>query len=112
MSHTNLPSHRFNDMGDFRGLYRGHHAAIQIANDANKGKDSAFKLGDLVFLSNGVDHGEGPYSQDIEDGAIRLRPVNMPGQPAKRSIDLINARYGDGISTQQASRLRTKQIGT
>ena len=105
-----LPSHRFNDLGEFRGLYRGHPFAIEIANNACAGRDQQFKLGDTVWITNGVDHGEGPYSGEIEEGNVNLRPENRPGMPVARTEDMVDARYAE-ISQAQAETLRHLTIG-
>lgn len=98
------------DLGPFEGLWRGHPVAIAIANAANAGKDKAFKLGDTIYFSNGVDHGEGPYSQDVEDGNVHLRAENLPGEPARRTLDWLGVRY-DNISENQARALRAQTLG-
>lgn len=92
-------------------LRQGHMDAINIANDDNVGSESPFKLGDTVYLANGVDHGEGPYSFDVESGVVRLRSVNLPGAPLARSLDLITNRYGQDISPRVAERLKALRIG-
>lgn len=105
-----LASHRFNDFGDFRGLYKGHPIAIAVANAANSGADNGFKLGDTVWLTNGVDHGEGAYSQDIEDGNIVLRAENRPGAPVSRTLDFIGVAF-QNISPVRARSLKALRIG-
>lgn len=92
-------------------LYKGHHAAIRIANSHSKGRESAFKLGDTIWFSNGVNHGEGPYSQAVENGEVRLRRVNQPGAPVRRGLDYIEAHFGRDVSKEAAQRLRTMRIG-
>lgn len=94
----------------FTGLWRGHPVAIGIANAANAGRDAAFRLGDTVFISNAVDHGEGPYSADLEAGNIHLRAVNLPGAPVARTLDWISVRYDD-ITPSQAAALRGRHLG-
>lgn len=98
------------DHGPTRGLYRGHPVAIAIANANNIGRDANFKLGDTVYFSNGVNHGEGPYSQAIEDGQIQLRPINQPGRPAARTFDWLSQAYAN-VSAAQAKTLSTKRLG-
>jgi hypothetical protein len=90
---------------------RGSTAAIGIANSFNLGKDHAFKLGDTVWFANGVDHGEGPYSQALEDATISLRSVNRPGHMVKRAIDYIQAKYGEDVKPSSAARLKGLTIG-
>lgn len=105
-----LASHRFDDHGAFQGLYPGHPLAIAIANAANAGRDTGFKLGMTVYISNGVNHGEGAYSQDIEDGNIVLRAENRPGAPVARTLDWASAYYRD-ISPVKARTLKALRIG-
>lgn len=105
-----LASHRYRDLGSFKGLYRGHPLAIAVANVANAGRDSAFRLGDVVYISNGVNHGEGAYSQDIEDGNITLRAENRPGAPVSRTLDFIGTFYRD-TSPIKARALKSLHIG-
>lgn len=93
------------------GLYRGHPEAIAVANMANAGRDAGFRLGQTIWLANGVDHGEGPYSQAVEDGTVRLRAVNRPGAPVERSADQLVSRYGEDVSAAQAQRLKLLKIG-
>lgn len=95
----------------FAGLYKGHPEAIDTANFYNRGRDNGFQLGMTIFFANGVDHGEGPYSGAVESGAIRLRPVNRPGAPARRSLDFVAARYGRGVSAERAKLLKSFRIG-
>jgi hypothetical protein len=101
---------RVEERDSFQGLWKGHPVAISIANAANAGNDAAFKLGDTVWFANGVDHGEGPYSEDVEVGNVQLRAVNLPGEPARRTMDWIGVRFGE-ISADQAQRLRERRLG-
>lgn len=98
------------DRGPFAGLAKGHPVAIAIANANNIGRDSRFNLGDTVYFSNGVNHGEGPYSQAVEDGDVNLRAVNRPGRPAARTFDWLSQNYAD-VSAGQAKTLATKKLG-
>lgn len=99
------------DEGDvFTGLWKGHPEAIGIANMASFGKESTFRLGDTVYFSNGADHGEGPYAADIEQGFIRLRPVNSPGKMASRAFDRAQARYGQSVSPRRVEYLKGLKI--
>lgn len=93
-----------------QGLYRGHPVAIAIANAANAGRDKAFKLGDIVYLTNGVNHGEGSYSDSVESGEITLRAENQPGAPVSRTIDYMGVYY-QAISPVKARSLKALQIG-
>lgn len=104
----------FTELGYYREgvtpLQRGHPVAIAIANAENAGRDLAFKLGDIVYLSNGVNHGEGPYSQGVEDGSVILRAENRPGAPAARTLDWASVYYQD-ISANKARTLKSLTIG-
>src|SRR6185312_7371648 len=94
-----------------QGLYRGHPVAVAVANVANTGRDEGFRLGTPVWITNGVDHGEGPYAQDVEDGNVRLRPQNLPGQPVQRTLDRLGVRFGEGVSADAARQLKSLRIG-
>lgn len=89
---------------------RGHQAAISIANAENSYADANFKLGDKVYICNGVDHGEGPYSAAIEKGLIELRAANRPGAPVSRTLDIIANNYYS-ISAKKAQTLKEQRIG-
>lgn len=89
---------------------KGHVEAIELANFYNSGAETRFKLGDMVFISNGVDHGEGSYSQAVEEGRVYLRSVNRPGAPARRTLDAIASRYANNISPKKALELKTLSI--
>jgi len=89
---------------------KGDAPAIRVANQANAGTDLQFRLGDKVYLSNGVNHGEGSYSGRIESGDIHLRAVNYPGKPVAETLMMIKARYADGVNARQAARLKNLSI--
>jgi hypothetical protein len=97
--------------GPPKGLWRGHPDAVAIANTHSTGADKAFRLGDTVYISNGVNHGEGAYSQAIEDGLIYLRHMNRPGRPAQRTLDAAATRYAKGTTTARAHNLKQMTIG-
>lgn len=101
----------YSNFGEFKGLWRGHPVAIAIANAANAGKDAAFRLGDTVWFANGVDHGEGPYSEAVESGEIRLRKLNRPGQPVARTLDRAHSMYSEGVSAHGGARLKLLRLG-
>lgn len=92
-------------------LYKGAPAAIAVSNSANAGRDKAFKLGDVVYISNGVNHGEGEYSQAIEDGNILLRAENLPGAPVSRTLDWASVYFND-VSPPKAASLKALTIGS
>ena len=95
---------------NFSGLWRGHPTAIAIANAASSGKDAQFKLGDTVWFANGVNHGEGDYAGTVESGEVKLRGVNLPGEPVKRTFDFIGVYY-ENISPNKAYTLKATHLG-
>lgn len=100
-----------NKLGEFAGLSRGHPAAINIAEAASAYNDADYRLGMTVYISNGVDHGEGPYSGEVEYAGSRLRAVNQPGAPLRRSINSARTNYGEDVTMRQALRLKDTRIG-
>lgn len=100
----------FIDYGEFKGLWRGHPQAIAVAGAANAGKDAGFRLGMTVYISNGVNHGEGEYAGAVESGEVILRAVNRPGAPVQRSLDGIGATH-QNISPLRARGLKALRIG-
>lgn len=95
----------------FFGLSAGHGTAINVANAANIGMDKAFRLGQTVYLTNGVDHGEGPYSYDIEVGNVHLRAENLPGAPVSRTMDLVESSYAEITERRAASLTGLRILG-
>jgi hypothetical protein len=89
---------------------KGSEPAIRIVNAINAGADELFKLGDEVFISNGVDHGEGAYSGAVEYGEIKLRSVNMPGNAVARTLAQITSSYGEDVPDSAGLRLRGRKI--
>lgn len=100
----------FIDYGEFKGLWRGHPQAIAVAGAANAGKDSGFRLGMTVYISNGVNHGEGEYAGAAEDGDVILRAVNRPGAPVSRTLDDVGKTH-QNISPIRARTLKALRIG-
>lgn len=103
------------ELGNFEpssALYKGHHKAINVANLANTGREMRFKLGDTVYISNGVDHGEGPYSELVENGGVHLRAPNLPGAPVARTLDWVEANFGVDIKPYRAEALKGLKIGS
>lgn len=94
------------DQGYAEIFRKGSVPAIESALKYNKGRDANFKLGDTVYISNGVNHGEGSYAQGIEDGSIYLRPVNMPGRPLGRAIDIASSWYGNEVHESHVGPLK------
>lgn len=90
--------------------YRGHRTAITYANMQSLGVPDKFKLGQTVFISNGAREGEEKHVTGIEGGWTYLRAVNRPGRPMKRTLDAVQARYGEDISPQQAVTLKFTRI--
>ena len=89
---------------------KGDPEAIFAAMAHNKGRDKAFKLGDTVYFANGVDHGEGPYAQGIEDGTIKLRMVNLPGRPVTRAIDRAAAWFANDMNPSHAAKYKALRM--
>lgn len=98
------------DVGTTQYKRRGDNQAIEIAEADNKGSDAGFKLGQTIWIANGVDHGEGEYSAAIELGQVQLRSVNLPGAPVSRSIDMMERRYGNDVTPAAAERLKKLRI--
>jgi len=92
-------------------VYRkGDYPALASAIKHNAGRDSVFKLGDTVFISNSVDHGQGPYAAAIEDGTINLRAVNQPGRPLGRAIDRAGTWFAHDVNPKHAASLKAMRI--
>ncbi len=90
---------------------RGDRAAISIANAASAGAAEKFKLGDVVYFTNGVNHGEGPYSAIVEAYApVQLRWMNRPGRAVGRTLDQVQVKYAAGISRAAALRLKAVRM--
>ena len=89
---------------------KGSVRAIALAGQYNQGRELKFKLGDTVYITNGVDHGEGGYSGAVESGAVKLRAVNRPGNAVHRAMVAIGAKYGKKVSHNAALKLRALQI--
>ena len=89
---------------------KGDTPALESAVRHNVGRDSSFKLGDTVYISNGVDHGQGSYAQSIEDGGIALRAVNQPGRPLGRAIDRAATWFANDVNVKHAAELKALKI--
>lgn len=59
----------------FEPFEKGSPQAVTYAKAMAKGKLDGFRLGQRIFISNSAAHDE-PYAWKIEDGLIKLRPVN------------------------------------
>lgn len=104
------------DEGVFHALWKGHPQAITIANNHSAGADLGFRLGDIVWITNGVDHGEGPYSAAIENGEIRLYVYNMPGAPVKHTFEQVIREFSSTSGRSKAwsrsvYKLKSMRIG-
>ena len=92
-------------------IYRkGDYPALASAVKHNLGRDSGFRLGDTVYISNGVDHGEGSYAGLIEDGQIKLRAVNQPGRPLGRALDRAATWFANDVNPKHAANLKAMRI--
>jgi hypothetical protein len=94
-------------------LWKGHPYAIDFATmiAAPHANDPAYRLGTEIYFANGVDHGEGHYASDLEEGAIHLRSVNRPGAMVQRAIDYVHVRYSEDIGARQAGHLKNLRMG-
>jgi hypothetical protein len=92
---------------------KGYMEAIEISEAASLGNAQPFKLGDTVYISNGVIHDWDSYrySEDVETGVINLRGANRPGQPVKRTVDAIGVRYGKDMTANAGRLMRAMKIG-
>ena len=94
--------------------YRGHREAIGIAYRMSAGNAQSFKLGDTIYIANGADHGEGPYSEFIENihdtNPNWLYYMNRPGAMVRRTMQNVDAKYSQGISENQAERFKGYQL--
>jgi hypothetical protein len=86
----------------------GSRAAIEVANTLNAGKDKTFKLGDTVYIANGVPHAE--IAELLSWEGVHLRYQNLPAQPITYTVDMIGERYSDGVNPAQAGQLRNLAI--
>jgi hypothetical protein len=86
------PSRRFTE-GIFPGkafpsdspFQRGDTPAVQYALDSNTGRFNGAKLGQTLWLSNSALHHD-LYAWKIEDGLLKLRPVNYGGHGPLRQV--------------------------
>ena len=90
---------------------QGFTADIRVAERHSVGADKQFKLGDTVYICNGVDHGEGGYSLDVEEGRVALRMENLPGTPVRNALHKVDVKYYADVPKQDAARLKTLSIG-
>lgn len=89
---------------------KGSVPAIDLALRESKGFSEAFRLGDTVWIANGVLNEEGEsYGPSIESGTINLRAVNRPGDALQRSLNFVVGRYGE-ISQQAVVKLKMKTL--
>lgn len=92
--------------------YKGHLDAIRVADASSAGREKRFQLGSTIYISNGVEHGEGAYSDAVESAGVSLRAVNRPGFMVKRAVDYMVARYGRSVKADRAQYLKTLFIGS
>lgn len=89
---------------------KGDLPAIELAMAASSGIKSAFRLGDTIWISNGVLNEEGEaYGMDIESGEMMLRAVNRPGDALARSCDYVIRQYGS-ITQSKLAKLVNKTL--
>jgi len=98
------------DTGGERIKRKGDREAIDAAVQHNAGRELEFKLGSTVYISNGSDHGEGPYAALIEEEPDWLRDVNKPGRPLGRSIDRAGTWYAHTVNPARVPALRGLRI--
>jgi len=98
---------KFGGKPGVRASQMGNPKAITYAINANKGRTSAFALGDEIFISNSAEHTE-PYAWKIENKQIRFRPGNK-GAPMARTLAEMRSLY-QKITPAQASRLRKARL--
>ena len=98
------------DSGQVALFSKGDPEAIFSAVRHNAGRDTGFKLGDTVYIANGVDHGQGGYAAKIEDGQIALRSVNQPGRPLGRAIDRASSWFANDVNPTHAAKLKALRI--
>lgn len=80
--------------GDF-AFQQGDWPARNVALNFNRGRDSLFKLGTTVYISNASAHDE-PYAMKIELNQIRFRDRNPNGgAPIKQTIQAIGEIYSE-----------------
>ena len=87
--------------GEKQERTKGDPEAVMYAMLNNTGVPQGFKLGDTVYFTNSVDHAE-----DLEEGRITLRAVNMPGRPLHRTLDRVASWYGSDVNPSRAETLK------
>lgn len=71
---------------------KGDQVPINYALARNQGQDKLVRLELPIFISNSVDHGEGPYAWALElnqhpdGGQAFLREINRPGEMVHRAV--------------------------
>lgn len=83
---------------------KGDPEAIEVANRQGVSR-SPFKLGDTIYIANGVEHADA-----VESGDVRLRFVNQPGRPLFRTLALVDARYRFDVRPAAAAQLRRMEF--
>lgn len=98
------------DKDNARIRQRGDPEGIQIANEFARETINDYRLGQIAYMTNGADHGEGMYAVDVEEGRVRLRAVNRPGDAVRASVATIDARFSRGISAVTAKELMGRKL--
>ena len=106
------PSYRFTPQAlgksfpDEDPFKRGDTRAIEYAK-----QNAAWRLpnlGETIYLHNSAAHDE-PYAWKVEDGTIRLRPVNEgAAYVVRRSVQFVSTRY-TAIGASQITSLRRSE---
>jgi hypothetical protein len=98
------------DKGEVALKRKGDREAIDAAVAHNAGHEMQYKLGDVVYISNGVVGDDGNYAALIEEEPEWLRDVNKPGRPLGRSIDRAGVWYAHTVNPKRAPALRALRI--
>jgi hypothetical protein len=89
---------------------KGSQPGIDVALRESAGWSQTYHLGDTVYITNGVVNEIGQhYASGVENGDIRLRAVNRPGDAMRRSVDQTLRWYSD-MSYRSAARLAQKKL--
>jgi hypothetical protein len=96
-------------------LHKGYMPNIEVANAHSAGNDLPFRLGDTVYISNGV-QSEDDYAQAIEDknySVVNLRSANRPGAMMGRTLDRMQSMWNaNGVTPNAAQNLKLLKIGS
>lgn len=90
---------------------KGNQPAINEAFQINSDKDTPFKLGDTVYISNGAEGLDGEYGILIEEGAMKLRYENRGGlRPLSRAVDRAASWFANDVNPTHAAKLKALRI--